>query len=176
MKNVNKKILIVWIFIRSISFLVICGIIVATFIGILSEEFKTEFTGFDFKLLFIICYSIPGGIISLLLLLNAVAFPFIQYKMYRYEITEDEIIIREGFILRRLNIIPISQIQDVTSYNGPVLSILKLKSIIISTGGSRDSIHGFEKEKAEEIVEYIREKMKSSDKEKIIELQNKDGE
>ena len=47
-----------------------------------------------------------------------------------------------GVIFRHKVIIPIRQIQDLHTYNGPIMSLMGLSGVIISTAGSNFDIAG----------------------------------
>lgn len=69
-------------------------------------------------------------------------WPFLKYNLYSYGYDDYRIAINFGVIFRHKVIIPIRQIQDLHTYNGPIMSLMGLSGVIISTAGSNFSISG----------------------------------
>lgn len=76
---------------------------------------------------------IAAGIFILLFIINVIIRPLIFYRVTRYELAEEQIIVKKGFIIIRTTLIPIKRIQGVELSTGPVsrrygLSILRAKT------------------------------------------------
>lgn len=122
--TLNKKVRTIWI-IRNliISIIMLVPIVIACF---------SEMLGV------ILGVSIPCAIIIILLMI----WPFLKYKMYSFGYDDKRIAINFGVIFRHKVIIPIRQIQDLHTYNGPIMSLMGLSGVIISTAGSNFAIAG----------------------------------
>lgn len=76
---------------------------------------------------------ITAGIFVLIFIINVIIRPLIFYRVVRYEIADEQIIVKKGFILIRTTLIPIKRIQGIELVTGPVsrrynLSILRAKT------------------------------------------------
>lgn len=122
--TLNKKVRTIWI-IRNLilSIIMLAPIVAACF---------SEMLGV------ILGVSIPCVIIIILLMI----WPFLKYKMYSFGYDDKRIAINFGVIFRHKIIIPIRQIQDLHTYNGPIMSLMGLSGVIISTAGSNFAIAG----------------------------------
>ncbi|MCD2138100.1 PH domain-containing protein [Salinicoccus halitifaciens] len=74
-----------------------------------------------------------AGIFIVLFIINVIIRPLIFYRVTRYELAEEQIIVKKGFIIIRTTLIPIKRIQGVELSTGPVsrrygLSILRAKT------------------------------------------------
>ena len=100
------------------------------------------------------------SILLFMQIVYAYIFPSIQYKKYLYLVKDDEIVISKGVIFIESTVIPVVQIQDIGFSQGPIELMLGLASLEISTAGSDHTINGLTKEKAEELVNQLKEKIK----------------
>lgn len=76
---------------------------------------------------------IAAGVFIILFIINVIIRPMIYYRVTRYELADEQIIVKKGFILIRTTLIPIKRIQGVELVTGPVsrrynLSILRAKT------------------------------------------------
>ncbi|SDL18276.1 PH domain-containing protein [Lacicoccus qingdaonensis] len=76
---------------------------------------------------------IAAGVFVLIFIINVIIRPQIFYRVTRYELADEQIIVKKGFILIRTTLIPIKRIQGVELVTGPVsrrynLSILRAKT------------------------------------------------
>lgn len=74
-----------------------------------------------------------AGVFIVLFLINVIIRPMIFYRVTRYELAEEQIIVKKGFLIIRTTLIPIKRIQGVELSTGPVsrrygLSILRAKT------------------------------------------------
>ena len=95
-------------------------------------------TLFSGEILVIVGIAIPIVIIVALLII----WPFLKYKLYSFGYDDKRIAINYGVLFRHRVIVPIRQIQDLHTYNGPIMSLMGLSGIIVSTAGSNFSISG----------------------------------
>jgi membrane protein YdbS with pleckstrin-like domain len=76
---------------------------------------------------------IAAGVFIFLFILNVLVRPIIFYRVTRYELSEEQIIVKKGFLIIRTTLIPIKRIQGVELSTGPVsrrygLSVLRAKT------------------------------------------------
>ncbi|SHH66971.1 hypothetical protein SAMN02745196_00958 [Clostridium collagenovorans DSM 3089] len=107
-------------------------------------------------------------IVSLVLLsLNALIYPFFEYKQWKYMITEDKIEIVHGLFFVTTTIIPILRIQHVSISQGPINKLFNLNNITINTAGGAHNITGLTLEDANKISEYLNARIISKVKNKL---------
>lgn len=99
-------------------------------------------------------------IIIVLMLLNTIVYPSLEYKQWRYIITKDKIEFSEGIYWIKTVIIPIVRIQHIKINQGPINRRFKLSNLEIHTAGGSYTIPNIELEKAEEISDFLKDKIK----------------
>lgn len=135
--KLNKKVRTIWI-IRNLFFALLVSLLIV----------PTLFSG---EILVIVGVAIPIAIIVALLII----WPFLKYKLYSFGYDDTRIAINYGVLFRHRVIVPIRQIQDLHTYNGPIMSLMGLSGIIVSTAGSNFSIAGMLNEDALQMVNEL---------------------
>lgn len=74
-----------------------------------------------------------AGVFIFLFIINVIIRPSIYYRVTRYELAEEQIIVKKGFIIIKTTLIPIKRIQGVELSTGPIsrrygLAILRAKT------------------------------------------------
>lgn len=108
-------------------------------------------------------------IIGLLCIIDIFVSPIIDYKSWTYEVTNDKIDFTRGIFVKKRTIVPIIKIEHIKINRGPVNSRLGLANIEIFTAGGSHEIPNIEVKVAEEIGEYLNNKIK----EKVEEFNEK---
>ncbi|KEH99302.1 PH domain-containing protein [Clostridium massiliodielmoense] len=103
--------------------------------------------------------NIVVGIIIFILIVDVLINPIIEYKQWKYIITEDRIEFVHGIYFLTTTIIPMVRIQHIDIEEGPINRLYKLAKITIHTAGGTHKIEGLPKEKAQEISEYIKDRI-----------------
>lgn len=85
--------------------------------------------------------------------------PKIRYEKYRYCITKDRIDVKEGFIFTERNIVPIERLHKIAIEKGPIDNIFGLSKVIVTTAGGDVTISFLEDEKANFIVDSLKDKI-----------------
>ncbi|MBN1040518.1 hypothetical protein FC778_07385 [Clostridium botulinum] len=109
------------------------------------------------------------GIIGLLSIIDVIVNPIIEYKTWVYELTSDKIDFTQGIFTKKRTIVPIIKIEHIKINRGPINSRLGLANIEIFTAGGSHEIPNIEVKVAEEIGEYLNNKIK----EKVEEFNEK---
>lgn len=135
--KLNKKVRTIWI-IRNIIFSLLIALVLIP--AIFSKEIGV-----------IVGVAIPVVIFIIILLV----WPFLKYKLYSFGYDDKRIAICYGVIFRHHVIVPIRQIQDLHTYNGPIMSLMGLSGVIISTAGSNFSIAGMLNDDATNMVNEL---------------------
>ncbi|MBR2325567.1 MAG: PH domain-containing protein [Clostridia bacterium] len=99
----------------------------------------------------LICAGIPV-LISLAFLL---ILPYYRYKLYAYGFDEKRIVVRYGVIFRHSVTIPVCQIQDLHRFEGPIMMLLGLGGVTISTAGSNFNLACLLKSEADLMIEVL---------------------
>ena len=81
--------------------------------------------------------------------------PSLMYNAYSYSYDEKRIQINKGVIFKHEIVIPVCQIQDLHLNQGPLMQIMHLQSVEISTAGSNYSINGIDNEKAKQFISEL---------------------
>ena len=110
------------------------------------------------------------GIPDLLLLALTLILPALRFKMYAWGYDEKRITVRQGVIFRHNVVIPICQIQDLHRTEGPIMMMLGLSDVTISTAGSNFDISTLTREEAEKLVCELEKKLEA----RIEELKNEE--
>lgn len=150
--NSNSK--KVWFIARSITTVIIAVIL---FVG---EWFLKYHFHINWVIEFNFYINIVFSIIMLLLLLNTFLYPIIEYKQWKYVITDDKVDFTEGIFWRKRTIIPIIRIQHIRVEEGPINRLFKLANVEIVTAGGTHKIPNLDIVKAEEISEYLKDKVR----------------
>ena len=167
-KNVNKKVKTLWRIRRSMLTLLILFLF-GCFLGAYFSSLNTED---ELPLIAFIVWLIAWAIIYLLVIAFAYVLPSFQYEVYKYAIGEDEFFFNSGIIFKSQHILPLCQVQDFNITQGPIESIFKLKSLVISTASSPVVVSGLTEEEALALEKILSEKVRS----KIKEKNKKEGE
>lgn len=98
-------------------------------------------------------------IILILLTLNAIIYPFLEFNQWKYCVTEDKIEIIHGLFFIKTTIIPIIKIQHVSINEGPINRLFKLTKVTINTAGGIHVIDGLTVQEAQDITDYLNSKV-----------------
>lgn len=152
--KLDKKIKNIWYFSTTIVFIICLGVCIITQIieGIILPLLIIEI------------------IIMLIIGFFCFIFPNMVYNRYLYAYNDKRIVIKKGVIFKYEIIIPVCQIQDLHLLQGPLMQLMKLQSIEISTAGSNYTINGLEYNKAKKMVEDLEENLNK----RIEEIKNEE--
>ena len=73
--------------------------------------------------------------------------------------TDEEIDIRQGFLVIQETIIPIERLQKISLETGPLDRIFGMTKVIVYTSGGEETIRFLEKERAEQIGETLKKRI-----------------
>ena len=80
------------------------------------------------------------GVVLLSICCSIVIFPNIRWKIWRYEVREQEIEIQSGLFVVKRTLIPMVRVQHVDTEQGPILRKYKLANISISSAATTHTI------------------------------------
>ena len=90
------------------------------------------------------------------MLLGIIIYPEIEYRQWRYMITEDKIEIRHGIFFLKTTIIPIIRVQHITMSRGPIYRKLGLTKVSIFLASGSFDIEGLNENTANMISENLK--------------------
>lgn len=105
-------------------------------------------------------YNIIFVLITIILVLNWIVGTKIEYKQWKYKITEDKVEFSQGIFFVKTTVIPIIRVQHIEIEEGPLNKRFKLVNIKIFTAGGVHIIPNLGKSEALEISEYLKSKVK----------------
>lgn len=157
-KRLNKNAIKSWIISRTLG----SGIFIAVIFGViyvLKHFFQFDFINYEKYI------NIIMTCISAYLLIYSYVYPFIEYHEWKYLVEEDKVEFSEGILIKNRTIIPIIKIEHINIKISPVNSRLGLANIEIFTAGGSHSIPNIELDIANEIGDYLNNKIKEKVKE-----------
>lgn len=143
--KLNPKVISYWIIKRIILFLI-------TLIGIILLIIFVPRN-------YLLAVLIPSGLILLLTIFYTFIMPILEYKVYRYYYDEEKIIIKGGVLFRFYRVIPIIQIQDVGTFQGPIKLAYGLADVVVATAGSVERINNVDVNISKNIVDELNMKI-----------------
>lgn len=146
LNRLDKAVLKLWYIRGAVRSLVPVGIFL-TAVGILKASEASE----DLRLALLTGIGIPAA----LLLAIALILPALRYKMYAWGYDDKRIIVKEGVIFRKRVVIPVCQIQDLHRTQGPLMMMLKLSGVTISTAGSNFNISTLTTAEADRMIDEL---------------------
>lgn len=99
------------------------------------------------------------GIPVLLLLCLVLIMPLLRYNMYAWGYDDKRIIVKQGVIFRQRVVIPVCQIQDLHRTQGPIMLLLGLSGVTISTAGSNFDISTLTTEEADLLIDALEQNL-----------------
>lgn len=109
----------------------------------------------------IIKYLIIGALsfFMVLAIIFNVIIPFYTYKLYGYNINDEEVVIQKGVVFKKTIVIQIKRIQHVEKLQGPIQMLFKQASVVIYTAGSVEVVMGLNINQAEVELNELNQKL-----------------
>jgi uncharacterized membrane protein YdbT with pleckstrin-like domain len=129
-RHLDKKIKIIWFLPTALVILVLMLIIFLVLFFVEGDRFV--FFGMD-KITFLL-----AGFLLLIVLIGFPSYLWIhlEYISFTYELTEKELVIRQGILTRKTIVIPYEKIQNVNSTRTVLERLLGLATLTIETAGT----------------------------------------
>jgi membrane protein YdbS with pleckstrin-like domain len=67
--------------------------------------------------------------------------PIWRYRVHRWEISPQAVFTRTGWLVQQRRIAPISRVQTVDTYRGPIDRLFKLANVTVTTASSAGAVH-----------------------------------
>lgn len=100
-----------------------------------------------------------GGGLTFLALLGVLILPGIEYRQWKYLITDKKVEIVHGIFFVSTSVIPILRIQHITISQGPIYRKLGLFTVTIALASGTFEIVGLREDRAIEITETLRARL-----------------
>ena len=153
LKKLDKRVLKLWYIRAAIGALALVGVFTSVAV-ILSV---TGSPG-DITLAVLLVVGIP---VALLLAITLI-MPLLRYKMYAWGYDDKRIVVKQGVIFRKRVVIPVCQIQDIHRTQGPLMMMLKLSGVTISTAGSNFDISTLTTAEADRMIDELERNLETS--------------
>lgn len=159
MNSLDKSVLKLWYIRAAIIALAPIGVLITAISILLATETSEDI---------VLTVSLSVGIPVFLLLGLIFTMPVLQYKMYSWGYDNKRIIVKQGVIFRQRVVIPICQIQDLHRIQGPIMMMLKLSGVTISTAGSNFDISTLTTAEADSLIDALEQNLEA----RVEELKN----
>ena len=161
MNKLDKSVLKLWYIRAAIGALALVGVAVSVFAILLATEAASNV---------MLAVSFGVGIPVILLLCIILIMPVLRYKMYAWGYDDKRIVVKQGVIFRQRVVIPVCQIQDLHRTQGPIMMMLKLSGVTISTAGSNFDISTLTTDEADHLIDALEQNLET----RIEELKNEE--
>ena len=161
LKKLNKSVLKLWYIHAAIESLALLGIFTSAAVILNATGASGNVT---------LAVLIGIGIPVALLLAITLIIPALRYKMYAWGYDDKRIIVKQGVIFKKRVVIPVCQIQDLHRTQGPLMMMLNLSGVTISTAGSNFNISTLTTEEADRMIDELERNLEV----RIEELKNEE--
>ncbi len=161
MNKLDKSVLKLWYIRAAIGALALVGVAVSVFVILLTTEVPSNV---------MLAVSFSVGIPVILLLCIILILPVLRYKMYAWGYDDKRITVKQGVIFRQRVVIPVCQIQDLHRIQGPIMMILGLSGVTISTAGSNFDISTLTTDEADHLIDALEQSLEA----RVEELKNEE--
>lgn len=112
---------------------------------------------------------VSGGVLLFIALALLLVLPYFRYALYRYGFDEKRIVVCHGVIFRHRVVIPVCQIQDLHRFEGPLMMLLSISGVTISTAGSNFDLACLARADADAMIEALEKNLEKRVEEKADE-------
>ena len=161
MNKLNKNVLKLWYIRAAIGALALVGVAVSALAILLV-------TGASGNVVLGVMLGV--GIPVLLLLCVTLILPALRYRMYSWGYDDKRVVVKQGVIFRQRVVIPVCQIQDLHRTQGPIMMMLGLGGVTISTAGSNFDISTLTTEEADRLIDALEQNLET----RVEELKNEE--
>jgi membrane protein YdbS with pleckstrin-like domain len=150
LKGLNKKVLTLWYIHAVLWSLLVIGVWLGVFLPLILTGIAPEIT-----LAVALSISIP----AVLLLILIFALPYFRFKLYAYSYDELRVTVKLGVIFRKSVVLPVCQIQDIHKFQGPIMMMLGISGVTVSTAGSNFDLAVLTSDEADEMITALEENL-----------------
>lgn len=161
LKKLDKRVLKLWYIHAAITSIAPAAVFAIAAVILYSMEASGE-------VIFAVLLSV--GIPVFLILALILIMPALRYKMYAWGYDNKRIIVKQGVIFKKRVVIPVCQIQDLHRTQGPIMMMLNLSDVTISTAGSNFDISTLTTGEADAMIDELERNLET----RIEELKNEE--
>ena len=161
MNKLDKSVLKLWYIRAAIGALALVGVAVSVLVILLAADASSKV---------MLGVLLGVGIPVVLLLCIILIMPLLRYKMYAWGYDDKRIVVKQGVIFRQRVVIPVCQIQDLHRTQGPLMIMLKLSGVTISTAGSNFDISTLTTDEADRLIDALEQNLEA----RVEELKNEE--
>ena len=161
MNKLDKSVLKLWYIRAAIGALALVGVMISALAIQISADAEARF---------MLAVSLGVGIPVILLLCIILIMPALRYKMYAWGYDDKRIVVKQGVIFRHRVVIPVCQIQDLHRTQGPLMMMLGLSGVTISTAGSNFGISTLTTDEADRLIDALEQNLEA----RVEELKNEE--
>ena len=161
LKKLDKSVLKLWYIRAAIGSLALVGVFTSAAVILSATEAMSGVT---------LAVLMGVGIPVALLLAITLIMPALRYKMYGWGYDDKRIVVKQGVIFRQRVVIPVCQIQDLHRTQGPLMMMLKLSGVTISTAGSNFDISTLTTAEADRMIDELERNLEA----RVEELRNEE--
>ena len=98
-----------------------------------------------------------AAVTVVLMALHIGVVPMWRYRVHRWEISPQAVFTRTGWLVQQRRIAPISRVQTVDTYRGPLDRLFGLANVTVTTASSAGAVHiaGLDDDVADRVVEQL---------------------
>jgi uncharacterized protein len=98
-----------------------------------------------------------AAVTVVLMALHIGVVPVWRYRVHRWEISPQAVFTRTGWLVQERRIVPISRVQTVDTYRGPLDRLFGLANVTVTTASSAGAVHivGLDDDVADRVVEHL---------------------
>lgn len=111
-------------------------------------------------------------VLAIIIIANTAISPYFRYHRYSYEINDEFIDLREGYIFVERNIVPLERLHKMQTLRGPIDRMFKVAKVVVTTAGGDVVLRFLDEEKADFIAESLGKRINQI----VVEKREKDGE
>jgi uncharacterized protein len=102
-------------------------------------------------------FTVPGVVGIVGGLATAAALPPYWYRIHRWEVDDDAVYARSGYLWVEWRSAPLSRIQTVDTRRGPIQQLFGLASLVVTTASTRGAVvvAGLAEDRATELAETL---------------------
>ena len=152
MNRLDKSVLKLWYIRALIGALALVGVMAGVLAILLAANAPSNVT---------LAVSLSVGLPVLLLLCVILILPVLRYRMYAWGYDDKRIAVTQGVIFRQRVVIPVCQIQDLHRTQGPIMMMLGLSGVTISTAGSNFDISTLTTEEADQLIDALEQNLEA---------------
>ena len=99
--------------------------------------------------------KLPAEVVFVLYCAWVLISSLIRYNSYGYSIQPDKLLVREGLIFTKTDMVPVERIHQITVKSGPIERLYGLSKVIVTTAGGEVTIRFLKEETAWEIADSL---------------------